>query len=80
MISWFRKPEQRNQHGAIRTLIDYAHSLVQNSATMTWQNLIGIMNHETYYTDASKSALKLTAVKCALETYSGLLMGLPRRM
>ena len=81
MINWFkRQPQQQKQHAAVGTLIDYAYSLVQNASTMTWQSLIGIVNHETQYVDRSKAALKLTAVKCALETYSGLLMGLPRRM
>ena len=48
MINWFkRQPQQQKQHAAVGTLIDYAYSLVQNASTMTWQSLIGIVNHAT---------------------------------
>lgn len=67
---------QPRTHAAISTLMDY----VRNSATMTWQNLYGILRNEDMQYSTTAQALKLAAVKCALEIYTGMTTSLPRRM
>lgn len=75
MFNWLkRKPAQ--PHSAISTLLDAAW----NNATLTWQNLFGVLEHEKMYTDQTQTALKLSAVKCALEIYTGMVGSIPRRM
>lgn len=75
MFNWLKK-KPAQPHAAINTLLDAAW----NNATLTWQNLFGVLNHEKIYTDQSQTALKLTAVKCALEIYTGMVGSIPRRM
>lgn len=80
MLSWLKKSPANQvparQHAAIRTLIDAAW----NSATMTWQNLFGVLNHERLESSRTEAALRLSAVKCALDIYTGMVGSVPRRM
>lgn len=75
MFNWLKKKPAQT-HSAIGTLLDAAW----NNATLTWQNLFGVLEHEKMYTDQSQTALKLSAVKCALEIYTGMVGSIPRRM
>ena len=78
MFGWPRKsPEATIKKSAVKNLFD----MVMNSgSTLTWQNLFGVINHEQMYTSQSSNALKLSAVKCALDIYTGMIGGVPRRM
>jgi HK97 family phage portal protein len=77
MFNWFK--------GRTRTidntsLISNAVDRVMNAATMTWANVWGTINHEQMFSSSTANALKLSAVKCALEIYTGMVADVPRRM
>lgn len=81
MLNWLRKSEPtiplRKASGVIGELLNAAWNA---SGTMTWRDMFGIMNHERAYTDSAQTALKLTAVFCAVKIYTGMIQSLPRRM
>ena len=75
MFGWLKRSKPP-AHAAINTLIDAAW----NSTAMTWSNLYGILNHEQLDHTQTTAALKLSAVKCAMEIYTGMMGAIPRRM
>lgn len=76
MFGWFKRNKPPMPHAAINTLIDAAW----NSNAMTWENLYGILNHEKMDHTQTTAALRLSAVKCALDIYTGMIGAVPRRM
>jgi len=76
MFNLFKKPVAARPHAAIGTLIDYA----MNAATMSWSNLWGTIRHEQMFADRTDVALRLSAVRCAVQVYTGMAVALPRRM
>lgn len=80
MLNWLKKvwnKPARYPHAAIGTLIDAAYN---TAGTMTWANLFGILKSEQMYAGNADATLKLAAVKCALDIYTGMVQSLPRRM
>lgn len=82
MLNWIasklgmtRKPNR--PHAAINTLIDAAWNA---GGTLTWEHLYGVLNHEQAHSSQIDASLKLTAVKCSLAIYTGMVQSLPRRM
>lgn len=70
------KAPTAKRHAAFNELLDYAY----NAATLTWQNMFGVLKSEDMFSSQSDYALKLAAVKCALDIYTGMTTSLPRRM
>ena len=78
MFGWKRsKPEATIKTSAVKNLFNM---VMNSSSTLTWQSLFGTINHEQMYTSQSSNALKLSAVKCAIDIYVGMIGGVPRRM
>jgi HK97 family phage portal protein len=78
MFGWKRKqPEGTIKTSAVRNLIDV---VLNAGSTLTWANLYGVLNHEKTYNSQNSNALKLSAVKCAMDIYTGMIVGIPRRM
>lgn len=55
--------------------------VVYNAAdTLTWKRLFGVLGHERAYADNTGAALKLSAVMCSMNIYTGMVSAVPRRM
>lgn len=77
MFNWLRrKPSNTISKSAVGNLLD----IVLNSSTMSWKDLFGVLNHEKQYTNNTTAALRLSAVKCAMDIYTGMIGSIPRRM
>ena len=77
-MGWFsRKPKDTISKTAVGNLIDI---VLNTTGTLSWKNLFGVLNHEKQYTNNTTAALKLSAVKCAVDIYTGMIGSIPRRM
>jgi HK97 family phage portal protein len=77
-MGWFsRKPKDTISKTAVGNLIDI---VLNTTGTLSWKNLFGVLNHEKQYTNNTTAALKLSAVKCAIDIYTGMIGSIPRRM
>ena len=78
MFNWLRrKPSSTISKSAVGNLIDM---VLNSSGTLSWKDLFGVINHEKQYTNNTTAALKLSAVKCAMDIYTGMIGSIPRRM
>lgn len=78
MFNWLRrKPSNTISKSAVGNLIDM---VLNSSGTLSWKDLFGVINHEKQYTNNTTAALKLSAVKCAMDIYTGMIGSVPRRM
>ena len=81
MFNWLsRKKNNTVSRSAVSNLLDIVAGAVSNAGTMTWKDLFGTLNHEQAYTSDTSNALKLSAVKCGLDIYTGMIGSIPRRM
>jgi len=77
-MGWFsRKPKDTISKSAVGNLIDI---VLNATGTLSWKDVFGVMNHEKQYTNNTTAALKLSAVKCAIDIYTGMIGSIPRRM
>jgi HK97 family phage portal protein len=81
MFNWLsRKSNDTVSRSAVSNLLDIVAGAVHNASTLTWKDLFGTINHEQAYTSDTSNALKLSAVKCGLDIYTGMIGSIPRRM
>lgn len=78
MFDWL--PGRKNKVVDRTAIVSNFVDRVMNAATMTWANVWGTINHEQMYSSSTSNALKLSAVKCAIEIYTGMVADVPRRM
>ena len=81
MLNWIaskfgytKRPQSSDQVANI--LADY---VANSGSTLTWQQVFGTLTSEKMGTQTD-AALRLSAVRCALEIYTGMVQSLPRRM
>jgi len=76
-LGYTKRPRTSEQ--ALNAIADAVSYVSNSGSAMTWQQFYGILNSEKMGTNTD-AALRLTAVKCALEIYTGMVQSLPRRM
>ena len=81
MFQIFRRKNDTISRAAASNVIGQLVDHIWNSATtLTWSRLFGTLNHERQYADQSSASLRLSAVMCAMNIYTGMVQALPRRM
>jgi HK97 family phage portal protein len=80
MFNWLKRDTSRVPVSQVRGLIGTLADIAMNASNLTWQNVWGTIKHEQMYSGNSYAALKLSAVKCALDIYTGMVGTVPRRM
>jgi HK97 family phage portal protein len=53
---------------------------VHNAGALTWTDVYGIINSEQLNSSQASNSLKLAAVRCAIDIYTGMMMICPRKM
>lgn len=82
MFGWL-KPKADNgiPQSRVRGMLNAILDPVMNSVNaLSWSDVWGTINHEKMYSSSTTAALKLSAVKCALDIYTGMVGSIPRRM
>jgi HK97 family phage portal protein len=80
MLNWFKKDNRSVPVSKVQSLINTVADVVVNASALTWNNVWGTIKHEQMHSGNSYQALKLSAVKCALDIYTGMVGTVPRRM
>jgi HK97 family phage portal protein len=68
---------------ATNAKLSFARELISsvfNSGAMSWERLLGVLNSEKSATRTAESSLQLTAIRCAIQIYTGMAATCPRRM
>lgn len=81
-MAWlpWKKQQQETSRSAVSRFADIVSDVLNQATALTWGNLFGTLNHEHMYANNADASLKLSAVKCAIDIYTGMIGSLPRRM